>query len=1077
MDVSHLLDGLNDAQRQAVASPAAPALVLAGAGSGKTRVLVHRVAWLIEVEGASPNSILAVTFTNKAAAEMRSRIETLLGIPGGAMWLGTFHGLAHRLLRIHWREAGLPQSFQILDSEDQARILRKVLKALDLDETRWIPREILWFINAQKDEGHRPKHIKDDGDPTRRQLIKIYQSYEEACQRAGVVDFAELLLRAFELWRDNPALLQHYRTRFKHVLVDEFQDTNAIQYKWLMLLAGPEGMPFVVGDDDQCLAAGTQVTMGDGAKRAIESVVPGDFVLSNYGGGDLRPARVTERFVTRRQGRLVCLHLRSGAVLRSTPEHVHFAGYVLGETPQTYFLYLMHKEDVGFRLGTSQVYTEGRATRMVGFEQRALQEHADALWVIRTHASENEARIDEVLTSLRFGLPTCPFVARKGKARNGVVHDAAHSKRIFGSLDTLVAAERLLEEAGLDIDRPHHQPQGRNSRRRNIVITLCGDRGSTPMHRISVAGVSPRDRALLEGMGLSVRAAKPHVASRRFETVRTDFGELMSIARAIRERLDGRYVLQGHMLERSLPFITAAGIRAGMVMVVDPGRFDVVERIEHEAYDAEVYDINVERTHNFIAGGVVTHNSIYRWRGARVENLNQFRRDYPKAVLYKLEQNYRSTATILKAANALIANNAGRLGKTLWTSGADGERIKLYAAFNERDEADFVVNRIRDWVGRGGARRDIAVLYRSNAQSRLFEEAFLNARMPYRVYGGLRFFERAEIKDALAYLRLSASRADDTSFERVVNLPVRGIGAKTMDQVRDTARANATSLWNAAIACTQDSLPQRAAQALQSFMQLIERLSREIEGLELHEQVDHVIQMSGLIEHFKKEKGDRGEGRVENLQELVSAARGFSPESEAEAELSPLESFLAHAVLESGEGQADAHADCVQMMTLHSAKGLEFPVVFLAGMEDGLFPHQRSAADLASLEEERRLAYVGATRAMRQLYLTYAEQRRLYGVDTYGQPSRFIGEVPPELIEEIRPRLQVSRPVFNRRGADLQDSPAPSMRMGSRVRHNKFGDGVVLNFEGNGPQARIQVNFESQGTKWLMLSYANLEVV
>lgn len=718
MDVSHLLDGLNEAQRQVVGAPLGAALVLAGAGSGKTRVLVHRVAWLIQVEGASPNSILAVTFTNKAAAEMRGRIETLLGIPGGAMWIGTFHGLTHRLLRLHWREAALPQAFQILDSEDQARLLRKVLKALDLDETRWVPREILWFINAQKDEGLRARHLKDDGDPTRRQLIKIYQTYEEACQRAGVVDFAELLLRAYELWRDNPALLEHYRTRFRHVLVDEFQDTNAIQYKWLMLLAGPAGLPFAVGDDDQ---------------------------------------------------------------------------------------------------------------------------------------------------------------------------------------------------------------------------------------------------------------------------------------------------------------------------------------------------------------------SIYRWRGARVENLNQFRRDYPQAVLYKLEQNYRSTGTILKAANALIANNAGRLGKNLWTSGADGDRVKLYAAFNERDEADFVVNRIREWVDRGGARREVAVLYRSNAQSRVFEEAFLNARMPYRVYGGLRFFERAEIKDALAYLRLVASRADDTSFERVVNLPTRGIGAKTLDTLREMARTQSTSLWKAAGIAVKEGLPQRAGLALQNFLLLIEKLAREVAGLDLHEQVDHVIQLSGLIEHFKKERGERGEGRVENLLELVSAAKGFSPEGETD--MQPLESFLAHAVLESGEGQADPYADCVQMMTLHTAKGLEFPVVFLAGMEDGLFPHQRSIADLASLEEERRLCYVGATRAMRQLYITYAEQRRLYGVDQYGMPSRFIGELPSELVEEIRPRLQVSRPVYVKRSGMLEETPTHGMRMGSRVRHPKFGDGVVLNFEGAGPQGRIQVNFEAQGTKWLMLSYANLEVV
>jgi DNA helicase-2/ATP-dependent DNA helicase PcrA len=467
--------------------------------------------------------------------------------------------------------------------------------------------------------------------------------------------------------------------------------------------------------------------------------------------------------------------------------------------------------------------------------------------------------------------------------------------------------------------------------------------------------------------------------------------------------------------------------------------------------------------------------SIYRWRGARVENLNRFRRDYPQAVLYKLEQNYRSTGNILKAANALIANNAGRLGKNLWTSGADGERLKLYAAFNERDEADFVVNRIREWVEHGGARREVAVLYRSNAQSRVFEEAFLNARMPYRVYGGLRFFERAEIKDALAYLRLVASRADDTSFERVVNLPTRGIGAKTLDTVRELARANGTSLWHAAVVAQGEGLPQRAALALQAFLELIERTAREVAGLELADQVDRVIQSSGLIEHFKKERGDRGEGRVENLEELVSAAKGFSPDGETD--MQPLESFLAHAVLESGEGQADPYADCVQMMTLHTAKGLEFPVVFLSGMEDGMFPHQRSIGDLASLEEERRLCYVGATRAMRQLYVTYAEQRRVYGVDQYGVPSRFIGEIPEDLLEEIRPRVKVSRPAFTKRLHALEEAPAHNMRMGSRVRHAKFGDGVVLNFEGSGPQGRIQVNFEGHGTKWLMLSYANLALV
>ncbi len=722
MDLSPILDSLNDAQRAAVTAPVGPVLVLAGAGSGKTRVLTHRIAWVIQTEGASPHSILAVTFTNKAAHEMRGRIEKLLGIPGSSMWVGTFHGIAHRLLRLHWRDANLPQGFQILDGEDQLRLIKKIVKAMELDEARWVPREIQWFINHNKDEGHRPATLKDGNDPTRRQLIKLYTEYEAQCQRAGVVDFAELLLRAYELWLKNPSLLAHYQHRFRHVLIDEFQDTNAIQYAWSLLVAGQHGAPFVVGDDDQ---------------------------------------------------------------------------------------------------------------------------------------------------------------------------------------------------------------------------------------------------------------------------------------------------------------------------------------------------------------------SIYRWRGARVENLTRFSKDYPAAKLFRLEQNYRSSGIILKAANALISNNTGRLGKNLWTEGKDGERVKLYAAFNERDEAEFVMHRIREWTNQGGARRDVAILYRSNAQSRVFEEIFMSARIPYKVYGGLRFFERAEIKDALAYLRIITNHSDDASFERVVNLPTRGIGARSLDVVREQAKLTTTSLWDAAmLSIAAGTLGPKAEAAVSGFLKLIEQLGRDIAGLELHEQVDHVISNSGLVEHFKKEKAsDRGEARVENLNELVSAARGFEPDglNTDDESLPPLEAFLAHAVLESGEGQAEAWEDCVQMMTLHTAKGLEFPVVFLCGLEDGLFPHQRSLNDAEGLEEERRLCYVGTTRAMKQLYMTYADQRRLHGQDNYGTPSRFISEIPEDLIEEVRPRIQISRPVAAGRFRAPMEELAPGVKLGARVRHKKFGEGVILKVEGQGPQANIQVNFASLGVKIMMLEY--LEVV
>lgn len=723
MDVTPILESLNDAQRQAVTAPQTePLLVIAGAGSGKTRVLTHRAAWLIDVVGVAPQGLLAVTFTNKAAAEMRGRIESLLNMPVNHLWIGTFHGLAHRLLRRHWQEAKLPQNFQIIDADDQQRIIKRLIKNLEVDDDRWVPREIQWFINAQKDEGLRPDHLDDDHDPNRRQMIEFYRQYQEVCDRGGLVDFAELLLRAHELWRDNPEVLAFYQRRFRHLLVDEFQDTNAIQYAWLRLLAGKEGVPFVVGDDDQ---------------------------------------------------------------------------------------------------------------------------------------------------------------------------------------------------------------------------------------------------------------------------------------------------------------------------------------------------------------------SIYRWRGARVEHIHQFQRDFPGAKVVKLEQNYRSTATILNAANAVIANNDSRLGKNLWTEGAVGEPIRVYAAYNERDEADFVVGRLKDWSDKGNARADSAVLYRSNAQSRVLEEALINARLPYRVYGGLRFFERQEIKDALAYLRLISHREDDSSFERVVNRPTRGIGARTVEAMRNYARANACSMWRAAGAVSSGELSGRASTAVVVFLNLIEKMAKDTAELDLHEKVDHVIHASGLVEFFRKEKGERGETRIENLEELVSAAKGFK--SEQMEDMTELDAFLSHAALEAGEGQADAWEDCVQLMTMHSAKGLEFPLVFMCGMEDGLFPHQRSIADSHGLEEERRLCYVGITRAKETLYVTYAEQRRLHGMDSFSQPSRFIAEIPAEFAEEVRPRAQVSRPMRGAAGARSSGAISPSeelgVRLGQRVRHAKFGDGIILNCTGQGAHAQVEVNFEDVGTKILVLAYANLDLM
>jgi DNA helicase-2/ATP-dependent DNA helicase PcrA len=729
MDVSHLLDALNPAQREAVCAPDGHYLVLAGAGSGKTRVLVHRIAWLVEVVRVSPWAILAVTFTNKAAGEMRGRAEALMPHGARGLWVGTFHGIAHRLLRQHWREAQLPEAFQILDSDDQQRLVKRVIQSMNLDEARFPPRQAQWFINDAKDEGRRPQAIDPGNNPVTRTFVDIYRQYQDQCQRAGLVDFAELLLRAHELMLKNDALLAHYRNRFRHLLVDEFQDTNTIQYAFVRLLAGDAGRVFVVGDDDQ---------------------------------------------------------------------------------------------------------------------------------------------------------------------------------------------------------------------------------------------------------------------------------------------------------------------------------------------------------------------AIYGWRGAKVENVQHVLRDFPGTKTIRLEQNYRSTGNILAAANGIIAHNGARLGKKLWTDAGNGEPIDLYAAYNEQDEARFVIDRIRGWIQQGGNASDCAVLYRSNAQSRLFEEQLLHADIKYRVYGGLRFFERAEIKDALAYLRLVASRHDDAAFERAVNTPPRGIGDRTVDTLRIRARRDAVSLWDAALAeLAGDALAGRAKNALRGFVETIEGLARDARELALAEQFSHVIERTRLKAYYENDAKGPSESRLENLDELVNVASRFVLTAEdRDAGLTELTAFLSSAALEAGEGEGEAWQDCVQLMTLHTAKGLEFPLVFLVGLEDGLFPSSKSAEEPGRLEEERRLAYVGITRARQKLVLAYAESRRLHGADNYNRPSRFLDELPKELLFEVRPRVQVTRPAgFGRdasgwlsergmgRGGALE---TPTYRLGQRVQHAKFGEGIVTGYEGAGGHARVQVNFEHEGSKWLVLAYANL---
>ncbi len=1116
------LSGLNERQLEAVTLPHQSALILAGAGSGKTRVLTTRVAWLIQTGQASPHGLVAVTFTNKAAKEMLARISAMLPINTRGMWVGTFHGLCNRLLRAHYREAGLPQLFQILDSQDQLSLIKRLLKRLNVDEERFPPRQVQWFVTAAKDEGLRAPQVEAHDEFTRR-MKDIYAAYDEQCNREGVVDFAELLLRSYELLSANEALRAHYGARFCHVLVDEFQDTNRLQYRWLKLLASGGAKPFCVGDDDQCLLEGTRIKMADGTTRRIEHVRAGNEVVSAFGPGDFRPAIVTAAFSRSRTERLVEIRLRSGRKLVSTPEHTHFAGYVLGQTPQTYFTYLMMKRGAGYRVGTTQVYTKGQKRPIVGFRQRSMQEHADALWVLTAHPNENEARVQEMLFSLRYGLPTLPFVPRKGKGTNGLVHELTYIRRIFDSLDTEKAAKRLLRDLDLDPDEPHLRPRSRNSNRRNITVTLCADRrGRRPMHRVFLMGSDAAGKRALERAGFVVRRGKRGWRGWKVEIIRADFGKALAFAHRLKRAVNGEFIFKAHVHSQSVPFVRASAVRPGMVMVDERGRFDAVQSVRRlPSARRRVCDLNVEPTHNFVANGIVTHNSIYAFRGASAANMQDLQRDFAIERVIKLEQNYRSHGHILDAANALIGHNRRRLGKNLWTVESKGEPLRVFEAATDFEEAGYIVDEARALRAEGVALAQIAVLYRSNAQSRVIEHALFSAGVPYRVYGGLRFFERQEVKHALAYLRLVASSADDGALTRIINFPTRGIGARSLEQLAETAKEQSISLWAAALlkagggrqkdegraaeGATDSSLithPVRGAasngahhsslKGIPAFVALVEQIREATKGLPLPEVIEHVIEASGLKAHYQAER--EGAGRLENLAELINAAAAFIAERDVQPageaagvdEPDELSAFLSHAALEAGEHQAEAGTDALQLMTVHSAKGLEFHSVFVSGLEEGLFPHENSLTEADGIEEERRLMYVALTRARRRLYLSFAQNRMLHGQTRYGIASRFFREIPENLMRRINPGYGIrdsgfeSGPrggratIINSHPASRISQPDLPWKVGQSVVHATFGAGVIVSAEGRGPDARVQVNFRNGGLKWLALEYAKL---
>jgi DNA helicase-2/ATP-dependent DNA helicase PcrA len=1072
------LANLNPPQREAVLTTEGPLLVIAGAGSGKTRVLTYRVAHLISACGVQPNEILAITFTNKAAGEMRDRLEGLLGNVARAIWILTFHAACGRILRREAPRLGYKSNFSIYDQADQVRLTKQCLEDLDRDPKRFVPRGIHAQISNAKNQLIGPddylSRVESFYDQT---VADVYRLYQKRLHDSNAMDFDDMLMLTVEVLERFPEALERWQKAFRYVLVDEYQDTNHAQYRLLQLLAGKHRNLMVVGDPDQCLVAGTQVTMADETTKPIEDIRVGDEVLSCLGSGRFGPAPV-RRVRKAVEWKGVAITTESGNRIVSSPDHVHFAGFKAGRTPQLQMTYLMYKAGAGFRVGTSRTYTKGQPRSVAGPQIRLNGEHADAAWVVAIHDSEAEARGAETKLSLRYQLPTVPFVARPNRNTPGrsLVADQQLLDRVFAEVDTDRGARRLLRDQGLSFMHPHFSTPtttaGKRVRRR-LTVTLCGDaRAGAPLHRIALFGYDDEGRRALEGVGLSARPSKLNSRGWRFETAHREFARICEIVALIQQTLDVsvRFTarLAGAAGRNSLPFMPASAVRPGMLMVNGAGEFEVVEKVERAILDRPLYDLDVQRTHNFIANGLVTHNSIYAFRGADIRNILEFERDFPETKVIPLEQNYRSTNTILSAANAVIANNRERKEKNLWSELGEGLPVHAIEVEDEHAEARFVAAEIAALVEEGYSADEVAVFYRTNAQSRVLEDVLVRQGIAYQVIGGPRFYERAEIKDLVAYLQVLDNPFDAAALLRIANRPRRGIGDATMNRLRAYADGHGMSLFESLAYPEEAGIGAAPLKNVSALRTMLISLQAAAQDLAVPELIEAVLERSGYQAALEAERTIEAQGRLENMHELVGVGREYLQQAEEPS----LSGFLQEISLYSDQDAIRGEQSLVTLMTIHNAKGLEFKAVFVIGMEEGIFPHMRSIEE-QGVEEERRLAYVGMTRAEERLVLTHATSRSLWGSRTFNLPSRFLDELPEEgvVVERLRP---ASWSGYGARDVTPR-TDVPALATGDSVRHRTLGEGVVVRVE---PGGVVTVRFADDGAeRRLMLEYAPLEKI
>jgi DNA helicase II / ATP-dependent DNA helicase PcrA len=1129
MASAYILEGLNERQREAVSHVSGPLLILAGPGSGKTRVIVHRIAYLLEAQQVKPWRILAVTFTNKAARELRERLDSLVGgQTARALHVGTFHAICARWLRRDIQHLGLDPAFAIFDDNDQMDLVKQILREFEIDEKRASPRAVLSVISHAKSELVGPEQYAHEAQgPWQETVARVYHRYVDLLERNHALDFDDLLGLTVQLFREQPDVLKHYQERFSYVLVDEFQDTNIAQYEIVKLLTRTHRNVCVVGDEDQCVPDDTQVLTPAGPVP-ITDVNPGDAMVAGGGRGESLPARVLAVKKRPFRGLLVRLSLASGRRVRLTPNHMCFAR--LGLSPTAHYVYLMYRHDKGYRIGVAVGTRSGnRGTPTNGLIVRLNQEHADKMWIVRVCHSREDALYWEHFYSVEYGIPTMVFHV---SGRKDLVWPQEAVDRLYATLDTRRRAERLMQSVGLSPAHPHHRPEGitdhNNQERMLVNVTAFGgaarsERSPWFSHRVSLNTTSRVVEQQVNRAGIATRPGSRETW--RFENSYRDLERTIAISEQVAEAAGTREVAHWANLTSGgkFAFQPASQLRPTMIVPVvgENGRVeeDEIVAVDSEPYDGYVYDLDVANLHNYAANGMLVHNSIYSWRSADIRNILNFEKDFPDLKIVVLEQNYRSTSTILQVARAVISPNKLRKDKNLWTDNETGLPVTVHEAYNEQDEAQYVLREIQRLSRTQRVPLNaIALMYRTNAQSRAVEDAFVRAGLPYRLVGGTRFYERKEIKDVLAYLRLVQNPFDTVSLTRVINVPPRGIGQKTVQELVRWSAAQGIQPYEAMQRASEGPFSARVLELFRGFVELIEPLRAAAHERTVSETLHAVIERTGYARHLQ-DGSEEGEERLQNVEELLTKAQEYD-------ELTPeagLASFLEEvSLVQDVDTLEEGIKDAVTLITLHAAKGLEYPYVFLLGLEEGVLPHARSVDDQRQLEEERRLFYVGITRAMKGLYLVHAFRRTLYGNQQINEPSRFLHDVPRELAlathaagaptmagralggniarggwltaRQSRPPLtrEQARELAARSFRQLQPEPPSAPRgprparaptngptryqPGDRVRHPTFGTGIVISARQETDTEIVEVNFAGpSGVKKLDLAYAPLE--